>query len=137
MGINQNSEQKELAEEFVKYLFSQEVQGTQLDDGFPVLVSELENKKNEINSDYAQSMGVMSSWNFEGEEVIEVEAGYPSAEEAEELIQMCKSLKNPAVQDCVLWNIYQTEADQCLKGNIDAETVAKNIAQKVDTYLAE
>lgn len=137
IGINQNSEQKELAEEFVKYLFSQEVQGTQLDDGFPVLVSELENKKNEINSDYAQSMGVMSSWNFEGEDVIEVEAGYPSAEEAEELIQMCKSLKNPAVQDCVLWNIYQTEADQCLKGNIDAETAAKNIAQKVDTYLAE
>ena len=64
-------------------------------------------------------------------------AGYPTMDEIEKLIELCKTLKNPAVQDCVLWNIYQTEADQCLEGSIDAETAAKNIAQKVDTYLAE
>lgn len=137
VGIIANCGQKELAEEFVRYLFSKEVQSVQTDNGFPVLVSELENTKYEINSKYAQELGVSSSWNFEGEEPIEVEAGYPTMEEAERLIELCKTLKNPAVQDCVLWNIYQTEADRCLEGSIDAETAAKNIAQKADTYLAE
>ncbi len=137
VGINENSKQKELAEKFVRYLFSKEVQGAQIDNGLPVLVSELEKKKSEIDSEYAQEIGAYSSWTFEGEEPIEVSAGYPTMDEIEKLIELCKTLKNPAVQDCVLWNIYQTEADQCLEGSIDAETAAKNIAQKVDTYLAE
>lgn len=137
VGINSNTGQRELAEEFVKYLFSEEIQGAQLDDGFPVLLSSLENIKAEADSDYAKSLTVGSSWHIDGEGSLDVEAGYPEKKEIEDLINMCKSLKVPAVQDCTIWSIYQTEADECLKGNIDAETAAKNIAQKVDTYLAE
>lgn len=137
IGINSNTEQRELAEEFVKYLFSEEIQGAQLDDGFPVLLSSLENIRAEADSDYAKNLMVGSSLVIDGEDHLDVEAGYPEKKEIEDLIDMCKSLKTPAVQDCTIWNIYQTEADECLKGSIDEETAAKNIAQKVDTYLAE
>lgn len=136
-AINQNTKQKELAEEFVKYLFSGEVQSAQVDDGLPVLNSALEGLADETDSKYAEDFCVTSSWEIEGEGVLEIEAGYPLREEVEALITMCKALKNPAGQNLVIWNIYQTEADQCLEGSIDAGTAAKNIAQKVDTYLAE
>ena len=43
----------------------------------------------------------------------------------------------PMVQNRVVWNIYQEEADKYLEGSADAEEAAENIAQKVDTYLAE
>ena len=36
-----------------------------------------------------------------------------------------------------LKEIYQEEADKYLEGSADAEEAAENIAQKVDTYLAE
>lgn len=137
VGINQNSKQQELAESFVKYLFSGEIQSAQLEDGFPVLMSALEAQKNEVSSEYAQAFYVMSSWRLEGEDDIELEAGYPTAEEAESLIRMCASLTRPAEQDRVVWNIYQEAADRYLGGDVDAETAAGNVAQKVDTYLAE
>lgn len=135
-GVNQNTDQMELALEFVKYLFSQEVQSAQLDDGFPVLESALQDKKNELGTEYADSYYMMSSWNFEDEQ-IELESGFPTLEEVEELIRLCGTLTTPAEQERIIWNIYQEEADQCLGGAVDAQTAAKNIAQKVDTYLAE
>lgn len=137
VGINKNSEQQELAREFVKYLFSEEVQSAQLDDGFPVLVSALDQQKQEAESSYAQSFSMVSSWSIEGENEIEIEAGYPTVEEVEHLIEQCKALTKSSEQDQIIWNIYRTEADQYLGGSMDAETAAKNVAQKVDTYLAE
>lgn len=135
-GINKNTNQPEIAREFVKYLLSQEVQSVQLDDGFPVLKSALADRKNEVGSEYADSYYMMSSWNFEGEEIV-LEATYPTLEEVEALIQKCDSLTTPSEQNRVIWNLYQEEANQFMKGTIDAATAAKNVAQKVDTYLAE
>ncbi len=136
-GVNQNTSQPELAKNFVKYLFSQEVQCAQLDDGFPVLKSAMEEKKQEVNSEYAQSFFMTSSWNFDNEAPIMLEAGYPTMEEVEGFVQKCDSLTAPAEQNRVIWNLYQEEAEQYLTGNTDAATAAQNVAQKVDTYLAE
>lgn len=135
-GINQNTEQMETAIAFVKYLFSEEVQSTQLDDGFPVLETALQDKKSEVDTEYAASFYMVSSWNFEGEELM-LEAGYPTLEEVKDLIRLCGELTTPAEQERILWNLYQEEADQYLGGAIDAQTAAENIARKVDTYLAE
>lgn len=139
VGINQNTKQMDIAEEFVKYLFSKEIQDVKLDDGFPVLKSALKARKDEANSAYAANYFVSSSWSFEieGEDVDTIDAVYPTADEVEHLFELCDSLKIPVKQDCMIWNIYQTEADPCLKGETDAETAAAAIVQKMDTYLAE
>lgn len=136
VGINQDTAQMEQAEEFVKYLFSREIQGTQLDDGLPVLKSALEKLPEETKGP-ASLMTAASSWNIEGMEDLTVEAGYPTAEEVEAFVKLCFTLEKPAKQDAVVWGIYQEEANQYLKGNTDAGTAAQNMAQKVDTYLAE
>lgn len=135
-AINKNTDQAEIALEFVKYLFSREVQSAQLDDGFPVLERALQDKKSEVDSEYAESYYIMSSWDFEGE-TIELEAVFPTMEEVEELLRLCGTLSVPAEQERIIWNIYQKEADQYLAGAADAQTAAENIARKVDTYLAE
>lgn len=137
VGINKDTKQKEIAEEFVKYLFSPEVQGKPVGDGLSVLESGMGILKEELASEYATGLVTMSSWKFEGEEEIVLDVSYPTEEEVDGLIAICRTLEKPATQDCVIWNIYQTEADECLGGSIDAKTAAKNIAQKVDTYLAE
>lgn len=135
-GVNKNTSQTETASEFVKYLFSPEVQGAQLEDGFPVLKSALNDRKNEAGSEYAEIFSMMSSMTFD-DEVVELEAGYPTVDEVEDLMQKCDTLDTPSEQNRVIWNLYQEEADQFMEGNIDAATAARNVAQKVDTYLAE
>ncbi len=136
VGINKNTSQPEIADDFVKYLLSPEVQGAKLDDGFPVLKSALNDRKHEADSEYADQFAMTSSWTFE-EDTIELEAGYPTVEEVEDLIQKCDSLSIPSEQNRVIWNLYQEEANQFMEGNIDAAAAARNVAQKVDTYLAE
>lgn len=137
VGINQSSKQKELAEEFVRYLFSPEVQEKSLDDGLPVLESALNKLKDEVDTEYARSVVVMSALNFDGEEDIEVEAVYPTAEEVADLIDRCRTLSRPVTQEFFIWDSYQAEADACLDGRTDAKTAAENIARKVDKYLSE
>ena len=137
VGINQSTKEKELAEEFVKYLFSQEAQGARLDDGLSVFTSVLDGLKEEADSEYAKNYTGMTGWKIDGEEDIEFEMTYPDRQEVEDLIEKTSTLKNPVIQDYVIWNIYQTEADSCLKGDLDPETAAKNVAQKIDTYRAE
>ena len=63
--------------------------------------------------------------------------GYGVIQEVEALTEMSGTLNRPMVQNRVVWNIYQEEADKYLEGSTDAEEAAENIAQKVDTYLAE
>lgn len=135
-GINESSGEKELAEEFVKYLFSEEIQSAQLDDGFPVMESALGSMAAEADSEYAKAFSMMSSTMI-GDEVVEISATYPTVEEVEQLMEIGHSLAKPVNQDRVVWNIYQETTDKYLEGSIDATKAAETIAQKVDTYLAE
>ena len=135
-GINKNTKQKDIAEEFVKYLFSEEVQGAQLDDGFPVLIKELEAKEAEASSKYAQAYSVSVGGEIAGED-ISINAGFPKVKEVKALVELCRMLERPAKQDRAVWDIYQSEADKVLEGSIKTEEGAENIRKKVELYLAE
>lgn len=136
VGINSASGQKELAEEFVRYLFSDEIQSAALIDGFPVLLSALDGKVQEAaaaSGNFAASVAVA------GEDGIDMElaASYPEEEEVLAFTELCRTLDTPMEQNRIVWNIYQEEADSFMEGSAGADEAAKNIAQKVDTYLAE
>ena len=135
-GINSSSAQKELAAEFVKYLFSDEVQSALLSDGFPVLKTALEAKADEAEASADHFSAAVMVTGEDGTES-ELMAAYPLREEVEALTEMSGTLNRPMVQNRVVWNIYQEEADKYLEGSTDAEEAAENIAQKVDIYLAE
>ncbi len=135
-GINKNTKQKEIAEEFVKYLFSEEVQGAKLDDGFPVLTQALEAKEEEADSKYADSYTISVGGELAGED-FKIDAGFPTVKEVKDLVELCKTLNRPANQDRAVWDIYQSEADKVLNGSIGAGEGAENIRKKVELYLAE
>ena len=136
VGINSASGQKELAEEFVKYLFSDEIQSAALIDGFPVLLSALDGK---IQEAAAASGNFAASVAVAGEDGIDTEltASYPEEEEVRAFTELCRTLDTPMEQNRIVWNIYQEEADSFMEGSAGADEAAKNIAQKVDNYLAE
>ena len=136
VGINESSGAKDLAEDFVKYLFSEEIQSAQLDDGFPVMESAMEGLAAEVDSEYANSFSMMSSTTI-GDDTVEISATYPTVEEVDHLMELGHSLTKPVNQDRIVWNIYQETTDKYLEGSIDATKAAETIAQKVDTYLAE
>lgn len=135
-AVNGSSKQKELAEQFIKYLFSEEIQSAQIDDGLPVLESALQGKTNEVDTEYAAAFLMSSSMDIGGEEIT-IDGGYPSVEEVQSLIDLCGTLTKPVEQDRVVWNLYRETADKYLEGSVEADEAAKTIAQKVDTYLAE
>ncbi len=135
-GINSNTKEKKIAEKFLRYLFSEEVQGAKLDDGFPVKLSELEAKKQEANSNYAAAFSMGIGGNIDGEDIT-ISATYPKAEEVEDFIELCKILENPANQDRAVWSIYRDEADKVLGGSVKAKEGAESIRKKVELYLAE
>lgn len=134
VGINSGSDQKELAEEFVRFLFGTEVQSASLNDGFPVLISALDAKVEEAANTQA---GIAVAVEGEDGASLELDAGYPEEAEVRGFIEMCHTLDKPMEQNRVVWNIYQEEADKYLEGSVDADEAAGNIAQKVDTYLSE
>ena len=136
VGINSASEEKDLAEEFVKFLFTDEIQSAALNDGFPVLLSALDEKADEAA---AASGNFSAAVAVDGEDGMEMEltASYPEEEEVRQFTELCRTLDTPMEQNRIVWNIYQEEADRCLEGSVEADEAAKNIAQKVDTWLAE
>ena len=138
VGVNQNSTQKDLAEEFLKFLLSEEVQSVQQKEGLPVLADSMDGLKEELDSTYMNSLS--SGWRFETEdgEMEFIAFGYAvTEEELRGLLDMSRTLNKPLIQDRAVWGIYQENAEKYLEGSIDVDEAVETIAQKADTYLAE
>lgn len=138
VGVNENSRQKGLAMDFVKFLLSEEVQSLQQNEGLPVLERSLDSLQEELQGTYMRSLTTGGSFETEDGEMEFFASGYAlTEEELQSLIDMSKTLTKPLKQDRVIWSIYQENAEKYLEGSIEAEEAVEAIAQKVDTYLAE
>lgn len=137
MAVNQNSSQKETAEEFMKYLFSEEVQSARMDDGFPVLKSALDSRADEADSSYIKRSSMGGLLKTEDGDIEIMAIGILTRDDITQLIDLSQTLTEPLKQDRIIWGIYQENAEKYLEGSIDAHEAARKIAQKADTYLAE
>lgn len=137
-GVNASSKQQELAADFLRCLFDEDVQKGDNADGFPVLKSALEAQADYVETpetaNYTMSTYVMNP--VTGAEK-DMEAGYPSRQEVEQLIQIIEGLKTPFVSDSVMTETVLTEMESCYTGNKTPKEAAKAICQKAGTYLAE
>jgi ABC-type glycerol-3-phosphate transport system substrate-binding protein len=136
IGVNNASNQKELVYEFIKELYSEEVQSAVIDQGFPVNVKALEKFGMKPNDYYIGGPN-----NFE--------ATQPSKEKMQELITLAKTLNNPIERDKVLPNVGAVEQNNellnmilvevlpYLKDQADAASTADKIMNKASTYFAE
>lgn len=138
LGISSKAAQPEEAEEFVKYLFSQEAQKISQFGGFPV---EKEAFQSVVDGhEYADKeslIGVMGSGGVNPDEKLDYALTPTPEEEVQKLISLAESLTTPALQDDVIKEAVVEQGAKVLKGELSPEEGTDAIMQKVNIYLAE
>lgn len=135
MGISSKSAQPEMAEEFVKYLFSQEAQKVSQSGGFPV---EKESFRSVIDGhQYEGTENLVAVGGNDEGEVLDYAMEPTPEEEITKLTELVESLTTPALQDDVIKEAVVEQGEKVLKGEQSPEEGAAAIMQKVNIYLAE
>lgn len=130
VGISSKGSQPEAAEQFVKYLFSGEMQKISQGSGLPV---QKEAFRSTIDGHQYEGN---TSW-VDLEEGIRFELAPRTEEEIQKLMGLAESLKTPALQDEVIKEAVLEQGEKVLGGEEDPKEAAAAVAQKVNLYLAE
>lgn len=128
VGINKAGKQKELAKEFVEFLFSDKVQSLKQMDGFPMNEKVL---KEWIDKDVNYS-GSLSS-----DDYIINNVSYPERKIREKIYDDIVSLSKPMENDNILIDMILDEAERYLRGDITSEQAAKNAISSITAYQNE
>ena len=128
VAINRNSRQKETAERFVTFLLSEQIQGEDVEDGFPVTRAGVERwKQRQIVMSYGTG-------NWDG---LMIYGDYPTESERKLLLDMIPDLNNPVVPDPTVLSIMAEESEGDFSGTQDPPAAVKAIISKVTLYRAE
>lgn len=128
VAINRNSRQKETAERFVTFLLSEQIQGEDVEDGFPVTRAGVELwKQRQIVMSYGTG-----SWDG-----LMIYGDYPTESERKLLLDMIPDLNNPVVPDPTVLSIMAEESEGYFSGTQDLPAAVKAIISKVTLYRAE
>ena len=130
MGINSSSGQKELAEDFMETVLSDEIQVGDYLEGLPVRAESLE-KLPQISN--ASDMTVSSS--YDGGPTREY--GMPSADQVQQIVDMAKQADTPLLIDRTVRNTFLECVENYAGGDVSAQEAAQDMAEKMDLYLAE
>lgn len=137
-GINKASKNKELAQDFISALLSEDVQSLDMESGFPVNKKAMEAFIQSVEESPEESslmIGISSSDGESSQESVEITLPY--RQEVKELAELSDKLTKPAQTDEVIGDMMQNEAKAYFDGSSSAEDAAKAAASKVDTYLAQ
>ena len=128
VAINRNSRQKETAERFVTFLLSEQIQGEDVEDVFPVTRAGVERwKQRQIVMSYGTG-------NWDG---LMIYGDYPTESERKLLLDMIPDLNNPVVPDPTVLSIMAEESEGYFSGTQDLPAAVKAIISKVTLYRAE
>lgn len=132
VGINQASGQKDAAEEFVRLLYSEEIQKIEFfqdkNEGFPVQVQALESWK---DLERSVNIGTGSSGGYH------LVAKWPDEEQRAQLINMVSSLKKPVIVNQTMMRMMVDGAKGYLDGDETVEEAAGKIHRQIHLYHAE
>lgn len=130
IGINKSSKNIEASKEFLKTLFSEEVQGVDVSSGFPVNGKALEKWFERENKEF-----MVSLFSSSGENQLDIE--WPNKKARKQLYNVVQSANRRFQKNNDLIDIMVTESIKYLNGESTIEQVTNTIKSKVDTYLAE
>lgn len=130
LAVNAASRQKELAEEFIETVLSNEVQ-LAAEENLPVRPESLDGLK-EMSEGMQDITMADSSW----DEIMH-SYGYPSAEEMEPFVEILKQVQEPLDIDMTVQEAFLDAADRYFEEGLSEKDAAAEMAAKVDTYLAE
>lgn len=133
IGINNNTKEKELAKDFVSYLFSKELQAEHINDGFPVNVRALDAwSKEPASENYCN--GVV--YNTDGTEKT-IMLDPVTLEDTKKAIDIARTVTNPVISDTNCFEMIVSGAIEYLKGEKTLELATDEISQKINLYLNE
>jgi ABC-type glycerol-3-phosphate transport system substrate-binding protein len=133
VGINAKSAQTDIAGEFLKTMLSKDIQSVKLGDGFAVNVSALSATMEIVNGNMMFAIAMMNP-NFEGEML---QAGTPSIEAQQEILDLCLGVKTPYIVNDMLAEMVADEAKGYFSGDKDLEKTIADIRERTRIYLAE
>lgn len=136
MGISSKSNQTEVAEEFVKYLFSKEAQSVSQGGGLPVEKSAFRSAIDGHEYENTKSLVAVAGGD-EMDEMISYEMVPRTEEEIKKLTDLAESLTTPALQNEVIKDAVTEQGEKVLKGELSPQEAAAAIMQKINIYLAE
>ena len=136
LAVNQASEQKELAGEFIKKLLCESIQDADL-DGIPVNPTSLEKKPENRQENVAVGMHFVKTLPDGSKEESSLMAECPEKEEIEEFVVGLKNLKQVLHTDDTIQQMIEAEIPALWRGEKDVEAVSESVFQKLQTYLAE
>lgn len=130
VGINVNSDKKEIVKGIIEAALSESVQGVNLSDGFAV------NQKALLPSTQYNQSGNSSFMMVDdkGRELI-TEGNYTEVEE--KFFKLCKEVKKPVIKDEALIELMRKETMDYFKGEMTAKEAAQAISRRVQAYLVE
>lgn len=134
VGINSQTKNKEIAEEFVKFLFEEKVQSADVYDGLPANLKVLEEK---AEKDPDQNMYWGMSITDENGVVAELEGSGPSKEVCRQAVDKIKQADRLSGNLDTLHNLIFNEITPLLEGEKDIPQTVEAVKQKVNTYMAE
>ncbi len=130
VGISKNAKDVELAKDFVKYLFSEEVQSQHLHDGFPV--------NNKALTVWSQEPYNKDEWEGILDDKNRILNSKPATvEEKQKVIEEVRTLTKPVVVDMICWDILLKGTLEYLKGEKTVEQASSDISQKINLYMIE
>ena len=130
VGVNQATANPQLAREFVKCVFSAEVQKENFNDGFPVSREGLKSQFAVTKSPVTFGIG-FPDWDYS------ISAGYPNEESREKLAALLEGISQPVIPDETLMKMVVDGAMDYCEDRISAEQAAAAIEQQVFLYQAE
>ena len=128
VGLNSAGKQKELALEFIQFLFSLEIQRLDLLDGFPVNQAAMEEWIQIGKQGYGFSVG-------DGE--YSISASYPNEKSRKDIYEVISAAEQPMTNDLTMVDMILDEAERYLRGDITAEQAAENAVSSINLYLSE
>lgn len=128
VAINRNGRQKETAERFVAFLLSEQIQGEDVKDGFPVTRAGVERWK---------QRQIMMSYGTGSQDGLMIYGDYPTESERKLLLDMIPNLDHPVVPDPTVLSIMAEESEGYFNGAQDIPAAVKAITGKVTLYRAE
>lgn len=138
VGISAKSSEKEAAEKFVSYLFSDEGQRVSTTSGLPVRKSVYEDVSYWMgNAKEGDVTSVSGSYNNQTGESIELNIVQPGEAVIREIQELGKTLTTPVKENRMILSAVLEAGESYLKGEISVEEAVEKAASQVNLYLSE
>lgn len=137
MGISNKGSQPETAEEFVKYLLTQDAQKLAMSGGLPVERDAFRSMIDGHEYEGKELLMMVSGAGTEIDNCISYAMVPATEEEIKKLTDLTEKLENPALMDDVIKDAVVEQGEKVLKGETEPQAAADAVVQKVNIYLAE